>query len=419
METIKLAAKALEKVLFEHEKFHLALRSVFYEDENEKNKNNIISTLLGCQLRHHYFIEHAFKEIDDELTNEKKCLLYIALANNLFSKKVDNDEVVNYMMNLLPDHAPFLHKLLRFKKSPKELIPEYLPEDSNEALSLQYNTPEWLIRMWQKQFGYFTMKKLLKRNIRPSLLTCRVNPLVMTKEQLLEKSSHFRNTRVKDMVIYSAKTPLRRQSYFHNYEVFLLKLGFKEALDRADLDLTKEAFLYSEDDNSVVREFLIRYEEKQQVHLGIPLLEGRDDIEKIIKYNQLTDINFFVAKSNEVQNHLDKLVDLVIIHPNSSRLDLIRTYPDYLIHFDTQNFDTLIRNQRETLTNLAPFVKEGGMLLYIVTTINKKESRSIINQFLSQNPHFVLVEQKQLFPFDRFDSSLYYAILKHQKKESE
>lgn len=416
IEIIQLSASALEKVLYEKVKFHLALRDVFLEDEKHKS-NNAISTLLGCELRHHYFISHAFKEIEEVLTNEQKCLLYIALANNLFSKKVDEEIVSNYMAELLPDLSPFLLKILNFKGSPKDLIPEYLPPDSLESLSLQYNAPEWLMKMWQKQFGFYVMKKLLIRNIRPSLLSCRVNPLITNKEDFLKTNPSFRDVKVDDMVLYFGKTPLRQHQSFLNYEVFLLKLGFKDALDKVDGEHLEEVFLYSEDDKSLIREVLLRYQKKARVNLGISLEEDKNDIAKIIKYNQLENINFFVEKSSNLHEKLETKMDLVIVHPQSSRFDLIRTYPDYLIHFDTQQFDALIQNQSETLDNCAFFVKENGLLLYFVTTVNKKESRNIIHQFLNKHHDFSLIEQKQLLPFDRFDSSMYYAILKRKAKE--
>ncbi len=414
---IQLSASALEKVLYEQTKFHLALRDVFVQEEEKSKTNNTISTLLGCELRHHYFISHAFKEIEEELTNEEKCLLYIALANNLFSKKVDEQVVIKYMAELLPDHESFLLKLLNFKGSPKELIPEYLPPDALETLSLQYNAPEWLMKMWHKQFGFHLMKKMLIRNIRPSLITCRVNPLITNKEDFLKVNPTFKDTKVQDMVLYYGKTPLRQHRAFLNYEVFLLKLGFKEILDKVDGDHLKEVFLYSEDDKSLVREVLLRFQKRARIHLGVSLEDDKNDIDKIIKYNQLENINFFVAESSKLNEEINELMDLVITHPQSSRFDLIRTYPDYLIHFDTKQFETLIKNQSEILENCAPFVKEEGHLLYLVTTINKKESRSVVNQFLAKHPEFSLVEQKQLLPFDRFDSSMYYALLRREVKE--
>lgn len=416
METIKLAAKALEKVLYENVKFHLALREVFTEGDDSKN-NNVISTLLGCELRHHYFISHAFKEIEEQLSNEEKCLLYIALANNLFSKKVDNQVVSKYVAESLKEHEAFLLKILNFKGSPKELIPEYLPHDSLEALSLQYNAPDWLMKLWNKQFGFHVMKKLLIRNVRPSLLMCRVNPLLTNEEAFLKANPAFHATKVKDMVLYNGKTPLRQHRAFLNYEIFLLKLGFKDVLDKVESEDLKEVFLYSDDDKSLIREVLLRYQKRANIHIGISLEDDRDDIEKIIKYNQLEKVNLFVEKSSELKDELVKEVDLVIVHPQSSRFDLIRSYPDYLIHFDTKQFDELISNQKEILANCAPFVKEGGHLLYFVTTINKKESRNVIYNFLESNPHFTLIEQRQLLPFDRFDSSIFYAILKRGNKE--
>ena len=57
------------------------------------------------------------------------------------------------------------------------------------------------------------------------------------------------------------------------------------------------------------------------------------------------------------------------------------------------------------------FLNEGSKLVYIVNTLNKKESRGTISNFLKEHPNYEIIEEKQYFPFDEYDTALYYCIL--------
>ena len=79
--------------------------------------------------------------------------------------------------------------------------------------------------------------------------------------------------------------------------------------------------------------------------------------------------------------------------------------PDYFLRFDLEKLDELIANQRVALEEAAGQVEEGGYLMYLVDTISKKESSAIVNDFLNEHQEYVLIRDKQYFPYKRVGCS--------------
>ena len=76
--------------------------------------------------------------------------------------------------------------------------------------------------------------------------------------------------------------------------------------------------------------------------------------------------------------------------------------------------DGYISNQKAALISASDFVEDGGNLIYMVSTMNKKETVQIIDDFLREKEGFTLIEQKQFLPFDKYDSTLFIAILRKE-----
>jgi 16S rRNA C967 or C1407 C5-methylase (RsmB/RsmF family) len=81
--------------------------------------------------------------------------------------------------------------------------------------------------------------------------------------------------------------------------------------------------------------------------------------------------------------------------------------------------DSLVEEQYTALTECSNFVDEGGQLAYIVPTMSNKESKLLIARFLKEHQDFVLEFERQYFPFDPYDSSLYFALLRKVNKEND
>ena len=415
MRPLEIVKDILKQILYQGMEFKHALRLAFKDNQADKEYASLVSAIVGCELRHHLLFSRIAGDLAGDYNEDQKCLLFAALANTLFLKRLDQDDVFTYVRaSFDEEQANVIEKLIAYQDSPRDLIPESIPPESLEYLSLRFNTPEWLVKMWQKHFGRGVTYKLLKKNNKPQLQSCRVNTLVTTTKEVLDDNPEFREAPISDMVIYQGKAPIRKNIFFQSFDVFLLKMAIKEMMDKVCGNDVGEAFLYSYEDNSIIREFFLKFDKKIGLNLGVPNTDERVDISKIIRYNKLTNVNFFGAHSSEMKAAISRPQDLVIVNPQSSNFDLIRAYPDYLLHFKRESIDEIVASQKETLENCSFYVGEEGILVYTVSTINRKEGRSLVMDFLDKHRDFVLIEEKQRFPFDPLDTALYYAIMKRK-----
>ena len=109
---------------------------------------------------------------------------------------------------------------------------------------------------------------------------------------------------------------------------------------------------------------------------------------------------------------LSKKVNTFICLPKSSTLDLLRSTPDYFLRIKQDQLDNLILEEYKCLEECAKFIEDDGELVYMIPTLSRKESNSQIANFLVNHPEFSLIEEHQFFPFESYDSNMYYARLK-------
>ena len=90
--------------------------------------------------------------------------------------------------------------------------------------------------------------------------------------------------------------------------------------------------------------------------------------------------------------------------------------PDYFLTIKQEMLDQLIAGEEKALEEATNHVEDGGDLIYLIPTFCKNEGRSLIRRFLNKHPEFTLGDEKQLYPFDRYQTMLYFAKLRKEVK---
>jgi 16S rRNA C967 or C1407 C5-methylase (RsmB/RsmF family) len=414
MQEFDLSKTVLDDIIDHDTPFSEALRKVFQNDVSLRPLRNMVAGLVGCELRHHLLFAYLSEPLADFDPAEKR-FLALALADAYFFKRIPMDQLTAILHEKLGD-AKMAKAQIFLDKAGKteEYIPPEIPKTSNKYLSLRYNTPEWVLKIWE-HYGYGTTYKILKKNNRQNTTSVRVRTSLMSVEELLNGNPDYAKTSVEGILCYGGKVPLRKLEEARQEKVFAERPATKAVLDKFKVEEPSEAFLFSGNaDSSILKEMIESYGSSVGVNLGVYDVKDYVDVTKMIKGMGLKNVNFFGADPAQMDSAISRPQDLVVCAPNSSNFDLIREYPDYLLHFKKEGMDELFAKEKALLEGTSKFVAEHGTLLYMIYTISKKEGHQTIGDFLLAHPEFKLVREAQLFPYEDLDTALYYAVMKKE-----
>ena len=413
MQEFDLAQKVLNDILVNDVQFNDALKKLFQADPAIRPLRGSVAGLVGCELRHHLLFTHLVEEAKIEgLTEEEKMAIKLALADIYFFKRISLEDMKKVLSEKIGEEKmEKLEPLFAKAETPNEFIPAEFLKTSNKYLSLRYNTPEWVLKIWQ-HFGYGQTYRILKANARQNTSSVRIRTSMVPVEEVLNSSPDFVKSPVEGILLYGGKTLLRKLDLYKQNAVFAERMATKAMLDEYKIEEPKEAFIYNANaDSSLFKEVIETYQNKIGLNLGCPNVDSYTDVTRMIKATGFKNINFFGAEPDSMEAAISRPQDLVIAAPNSSNFDLIRDYPDYLLHFKKEEMDALFAQEKAVLEGCSKFVAEKGTLIYCVYTISKKEGNKTINDFLANHKEFHLIKEEQNMPFEEKATALYYAVL--------
>ena len=412
MQELDIALEVLGDIVNNDVEFSEALRKKFQPDPDIRPLRSSVAGLVGCELRHHLLFSYLSEPLK-ELTPEDRLFVALVLANEYFFRRLDS-ALVNQtaLAHLGAEKLTLVQPLLDKTGKPEEYITSDLDKSGNKYLSLRYNTPEWVLKVWQ-HYGYGTTYKILKKDNHQLTTSLRVRTSLVSTDSLVGANPQFVKMDVPDMVSYTGKDPLRKTKEFRLGQVFEEKPAAKAALDKFRCDEPEEAMLYcGKAEVQLAYEFLEKFTDRVGVNIGVPNTDEFPDVSRRIRDMGLSNVNFYGAKD---PLHMDAAIsrpqDLVVCAPDSTNFDLIREYPDYLLHFKKDSMDLLFAGEEAALEGCSKFVADDGTLLYLIFTVSKKEGHRTVDDFLAKHNNFKLVREVQHFPFEAFDTALYVAVL--------
>ena len=403
MKNYDLAHSALLQILNENVPFNSAIRNVIKKEKLINADRSGVAALVGCSLRHYLTFKKVINEKFGKLDNEVFSWLLIGLSNQLFVKR-ENVEELNKLIADRTNLEGVKEFLLSYTDTSK-LIDESLKKDSNEYLSLRFNTPLWLVNMWNKHFGPHLTYRLLKANSKLGEPIFRIN----TDEELNKYS--FVPSEIDGFVKYIGKGNAHKLEEVADNKLLVVEPGIKFMMDKVDVDPLRGIALFAGCPNNVLGEIYQRFSTHFNGEIMAENKETYFDLSRQIKNYQFDKIFFNECPHSAVITCLSKPVHTFFVIPKNSHFAALRNQPDYFLRFKQEDLDAVIKDEEETLDECAPFVEDGGELVYLVPTISNKECHGIIDKFLRKHDDYSLKEEKQLFVFDRYQTTLYFAIL--------
>lgn len=411
MNQFEIAKSILTRLVLEEVPFALALRQTFKKGEYDPTEKNNITALVGCELRHHYIFDNLISRfLGENIEFVKTIYLRFYLANHLFLRRFQDKEL--YALAKADLDNPEVDNLINFVNSTNEIIPEELDKSSPEFLSLRYNTPAWVIRMWQKQYGKGVVFKVLKVNYRPSIASIRINEKEVDVNDFLSKHPDFSASPIPNMAVYQGRGNAKNLDEYKELKVFFMKMATKYILDRLELTPIKSTAIYSETPNNIYLEIATQLGKDYPLDLVINHAPSLFEARNIQKEMGLSRLYIYDSSYSSLITCLSKKVNTFICLPRSSTLDLLRSTPDYFLRVKQEQLDQIILEEYNCLEECSKYVEDDGELVYMIPTLSRKESNSLIANFLVNHPNYSLIEEHQFFPFESYDSCMYYARLR-------
>ena len=406
----------LLEIIQQQTTFTDAVKKVTQGTNFDPGTHGLIRSLTSCELHHHLMLEHVVNEYFPSLSYSLKLLMQVAVGNLVFIKRLPEQEVIDFLTSTLQSsqiESSLINQFLERLKPGQRLIKETIKDQTPLFLSLKYNTPLWLVEMWIKHFNFSTTVKILQSNGKAVLQACRINTNKVTLEEVLKKDSEFIAGPIPETVIYKGKEPLKNRPVFMDQWVFQQRLAVTDVINQISFDnVLGEVLIVEGRTNALYLELPLVTKESVPINIATNSIERKVMMQKSIQHSKSK--NIFVVEStlSGLIAHVSHPQDFVLVVPNCSKFDLIRSLPDFFIHFKQSDLDGFIKEQKEAMEESSKYVIQGGLLVYGVNTINDKECHALIHDFIQRHPEFTMIFEKQYLPFDELNTALYVAALR-------
>jgi 16S rRNA (cytosine967-C5)-methyltransferase len=378
----------------------------------------LLTELVYGVLRQQGTLDHIVNQFSkqkvDKLERIVLILLRLGLYQALFLDRIPVSAAVNETVKLAKVLAPrasgFINAVLREadRKRAGICYPDR-EKDPVAFLAARYSHPSWITRLWIEQLGIDEAESMAITMSKAPPLTLRTNTLKISREALIarlaaEGTSTVATRFSPDGLNIITHTPLAALSTFQEglctiqdessqlATRFLAPLPGERVLDVCAAPGGKTTHLAQvmENRGSILA--------SDTISRKLPLIEenaSRLGI-SIIKVISL-DVSKTISESG-LRSFESGLFDRILVDAPCSGLGVLRRKPEGKWWKTPADIKELACLQKAILQNVAPLLKDGGILLYATCSTTIEENEAVLADFLSKRPDFMLEDLRVLFP---------------------
>lgn len=342
------------------------------------------------------------------------CVRWWSLYWRYLGKKPNEESVLQILAISLVERGLPMPEFDEFKN----LNPEnwQKTKDSIQQAWVKESIPEWLYKYCEEDMGEKWPVTLAALN-KPNQLVVRHNPLLCSREELLEALKELpretrKHTHCPSGVIFDSR-----------YNVFstpLFKKGWFEVQDGSsqlvapfmDLKPGQRVVDACAGAGGKTLHIASLLENKGKV-IALDIHEWKlGELKKRARRNKISNIESRVIESQKVIKRLKGSADRVLLDVPCTGLGVLRRNPDTKWKLSESRIAELIQLQAEILQNYSQMVKPGGKLIYATCSLLKAENEHQIKNFLKQNGDlWKLEKQMRIYPNRKGFDGFYMASL--------
>lgn len=379
----------------------------------EKQERAFITKVTEGTLERMIQIDYIINSFSNTKVNKMKpvirCILRSAVYQICFLDGVPDSAACNEAVNLAGKRGfrnlkGFVNGVLRNIARNKENI-AYPDEKKqpNEAISVRYSIPLWLVEQWETEYGEEKTKQMAESLLKERPLSVRVNLNRTTKQELSEKLKaegvEVTESRELPYALYlSDYDYLNRLQSFRDGDFYVQNISSMMVADTAQ---PKKG--------DVVLDVCAAPGGKS-IHIA-QLLEGTGEViardltpYKVQKINEnigrcrVTNMRAECADARVFDERLKNRADIVIADLPCSGLGVIGRKKDIKYKMTPEKEKDLVKLQREILAVVPKYLKSGGTLIYSTCTVHREENEENVKWLLEQKPDLRLETMEQIFP---------------------
>lgn len=342
-----------------------------------------------------------------------KNILRTALYQIWFTERIPDfaivDEAVKMTKNMHPAGSGLINAILRSAIRRKDDIayPD-IEKDPALYISTFHSHPLWLVRRWLETFGVEETTAICRTNNEVPPYTLRINRLKTTREWATDELSRsgydVRTTTFSPdgLVISHSAVPLRETSFF--------KSGLLSVQDEASqLIAHVVAPVPGEDVLDVCAGMGGKTTHLAEVMKNRGRILALDINEKKIEFLKENSIRQGISivdaqagdAAEELADASHESFDRILIDAPCSGVGTLRRNPEIKWRLSEKALKKFAALQKKILNRVAPYVRNGGVVIYNTCTIVPEENERIIESFIEHNRDF-----HQIRPPATIDSSL-------------
>lgn len=330
----------------------------------------------------------------DKLSETVRNILRMGIYQLLYMDSVPDNAAVNESVlltkeNKNPAVSGFVNAVLRCFIRDGKTVPK--GKTKAEQLSISYSCPEWLIKMWLKDYGEEAAVDMLSSSIGRPPVTVRLNTCRFTVDEIASVLDNDGvSLRLSDKVGDCAeiigcgsveKLSAYEKGMLHVQDIScqLCANVLQPQSGETVLDLCSapggKAFTIAEimGDSGRVLAFDLHPNRVKLIESGAKRLG-------------LKSITAGVNNAKIVSENIPE-ADRVLCDVPCSGLGVIRRKPE-IKYSDLEQLARLPEVQYAILSASSSYVKCGGVLVYSTCTLNRRENDEVVEKFLRENPDF-------------------------------
>lgn len=410
MNVRKRSLDILLKIMLDNQYSNLVLRKELEGISSASDKALITNIVYGT-LQNHRYLRYQYEPfIERSLYKDMMILLDLSVYQLMFLDKVPAYAIINDAVEIAKDvhRGKFANVINAILRNVVRQKVRPLPEDKYTSIAIKTSHPDWLVKMWVKQYGEEVCFKILEDNNKTPLNMARINRLATTEHELESLGfKHFEgecftyNGNIASTSAYQEGLVSIQDYASMQVAPFLNPKAGEKVLDTCSAPGTKTCQM-------------AELMENQGVIVAMDIHQHRVDlINHSARRLKLDNIQTLCKDATTLHLLYDKeSFDKILVDAPCTGYGVMKRKADIKYHLKPEDMDEIVQIQGKILLSASRILKIGGELVYSTCTLNKKENELQIAKFLKANPNYELVAEQTLLPYEHQCDGFYMAKLK-------